>query len=255
MLVAAGTDLAACAPARLPREGGFDYQLGASHDADLGVVVRDASAAPLPGAYSVCYVNGFQTQPGQEGLWDEHPELLLRDAAGEPVVDPDWPDEILLDPSTPARRDGILAVLGPVIAGCAEAGFDAFEIDNLDSLTRTDALERTDALALAADFARLAHEHGLEIAQKNVAEFSRTLHDELGYDLAVVEECGAYAECAAFTEVYGEDVLQIEYPDSLAAAGLTFADVCAMPDRAPHTILRDRGLVGPEDPEHLFAAC
>lgn len=254
-LLAGALLLTACGSAHLPPEGGFDYQLGAAYEADLAIVVRDAGAVPLPGAYSLCYVNGFQTQLGQEALWAAHPELLLRDAAGEEVRDPDWPDEILLDPSTPPQRAGILAVLGPVIAGCAEAGFDAVEIDNLDSFTRADGIAREDALALAADFADVAHDHGLEIAQKNAAELSRTLHDELGYDLAVVEECGAYQECAAFTDVYGEHVLQIEYPDSLAEAGLRFDDVCARQDRAEHTILRDRDLVGPDDPAYLDEAC
>src|SRR3546814_7797243 len=53
-----------------PVTGQFDYQLGgAEDDGDLAVVVRDASAQPVPGAYNVCYVNGFQTQPDQAATW------------------------------------------------------------------------------------------------------------------------------------------------------------------------------------------
>ncbi len=245
-------------PAALPpTEGVFDYQLGATAGrspggATIDVVARDATAAPLEGAYNVCYVNGFQTQPGAD--WSEHPSALLRDASGDPVRDPDWPDEIVLDPSTAASREAILEVIGPVIEGCADDGFDAVEIDNLDTWTRFD-ISRDDAFALAAAYVSTAHDLGLAIAQKNAAEATRPAHDDLGFDFAVVEECGAYDECAAYTDVYGPHVLQIEYPDSLADAGVTFADVCALPDRAPLTILRDRELVGQDDAAYIYDAC
>ena len=32
----------------------------------MTVVVRDSTDMPEPGLYSICYVNGFQTQPGAE---------------------------------------------------------------------------------------------------------------------------------------------------------------------------------------------
>ena len=128
-----------------PTEGVFDYQLGGTADelsdgTPIDVVARDATAAPLESAYNVCYVNGFQTQPGAD--WSEHPDALLRDASGDPVPDPDWPDEFILDPSTASARAAILEVISPVIEGCAEAGFDAVEIDNLDTWTRFDAISQ-----------------------------------------------------------------------------------------------------------------
>jgi hypothetical protein len=243
-----------------PTAGTFDYQLGAAYDVPggLDVVVRDATAEPAPGAYSVCYVNGFQTQPGDAALWlGEHPDALLRDAAGEPVVDPAWPDEYVLDPSTADRRAAILAVLGPVVTGCAEAGFDAVEIDNLDTWTRFDdpATGRVDeagALALAAAYVDLAHGAGLAVAQKNAAEVAAVGHDELGFDLAVTEECAVHDECAAYTAAYGDHVLQVEYTDALPEG---FAAVCARRDRAPLTILRDRDLVGPDDAGYVRTQC
>lgn len=241
-----------------PTEGVFDYQLGAPADrltdgTPLDVVVRDATAAPLENAYNVCYVNGFQTQPGAD--WSDHPSALLRNASGDPVRDPDWPDELILDPSTASARELILEVMAPVIEGCADDGFDAIEIDNLDTWTRFDAISKDGALALASAYVTAAHDLGLAIAQKNAAEAARVAHDDLGFDFAVVEECGAYAECAAYTDVYGSHVLQIEYPDSLAEADLTFADVCADPARAPLTILRDRDLVGQDDPAYVYSSC
>ncbi len=251
-------------PALPPTDGVLDYQLGAAYDeVDVGdgpvrpdVVVRDATAAPLPGAYSVCYVNGFQTQPGETDRWlDGHEDLLLHDADGTLVVDPDWPDEHVLDPSTPEQRDGILAILGAVVTGCADAGFDAVELDNLDTWTRFDAIDEDGAHALARAYVDLAHDAGLAVAQKNAAEIATVAHDDLGFDLAVTEECAVFDECAAYTDVYGDHVLQVEYPDALAAAGLTFDDVCARDDRPPLTVLRDRDLVGPDDPGYAYASC
>ncbi|WP_255371942.1 endo alpha-1,4 polygalactosaminidase [Cellulosimicrobium sp. CUA-896] len=217
---------------------------------------RDGRAAE--GAYSVCYVNGFQTQPGEGSRWlEDHPDLVLRDAAGEPVVDPDWPDELVLDPSTAQQRAGILEVLGPVVTGCADAGFDAVEIDNLDTWTRFDdaatgRIDEEGALRLAAAYVELAHDAGLAVAQKNAAEVAGLAHDELGFDLAVTEECAAYDECAAYTDVYADHVLQVEYTDALPAP---FAAVCARDDRAPLTVLRDRDLVGPDDGTYVREQC
>ncbi len=95
--------LGGCSPAdedadiRVPPAGaGFDYQLGGVYDppAEVGVVARDSTVEPVGGGvYDICYVNGFQTQPGDAEHWlAEHPELVLRDETGGPIADPDWPD-------------------------------------------------------------------------------------------------------------------------------------------------------------------
>src|SRR3954468_22116986 len=49
-----------------------DYQLGGVYEPADGVAIvgRDRAADPAPGIYSVCYVNGFQTQPGELDTWD-----------------------------------------------------------------------------------------------------------------------------------------------------------------------------------------
>ncbi|WP_454041853.1 endo alpha-1,4 polygalactosaminidase [Cellulosimicrobium sp. Marseille-Q8652] len=261
-VVLAGCSAAPSPPAyRLPpTEGTFDYQLGAAYDVPggLDVVVRDATAEPADGAYSVCYVNGFQTQPAETDRWvREHEDLLLHDASGQLVVDPDWPDEHVLDPSTAVQRDGILEILGPVVTGCADAGFDAVEIDNLDTWTRFDdpdtgRIDEEGALALATAYVDLAHDAGLAVAQKNAAEIAAVARDDLGFDFAVTEECAVYDECAAYTDVYGDHVLQVEYDDALPEP---FDRVCARTDRAPLTVLRDRDLVGPDDAGYVRAQC
>lgn len=229
-----------------------DYQLGGAYDpADgVGIVGRDRSDEPADGLYSICYVNGFQTQPGELDSW---PDDLVLQSDGTPVFDPDWPDEALLDTSTDDRRDRIAEMVGPWIEGCAEAGFDAVEFDNLDSYTRSgDALTLDDNLALAALLVDVAHDSGLAAGQKNAAEDAAALRERAGFDFAVVEECGAYEECAAFTDVYGDAVVDIEYSDELPR---TFAEMCADDESPASMVLRDRDLVTPGHDEYVFETC
>ncbi|MFJ4166881.1 endo alpha-1,4 polygalactosaminidase [Microbacterium sp. NPDC089698] len=247
-----------------PTQGVFDYQLGGAYDlvqSDSGehapdVVARDATAAAPSTGYGICYVNGFQTQPGEASSWTTtRDSLLLHDADGQPETDPAWPDEYILDPSAADQRDGILAVIGPLIDGCARSGFAAVEIDNLDTWTRFDRIDPEGAQVLARAYVERAHSAGLAIAQKNAAEIARIGHDKLGFDFAVVEECAAFHECGEYTQAYGTHVLQIEYPDSLKDAGIDFSDVCADPDRAALAILRDRVLLPRGEPGYIYDRC
>jgi hypothetical protein len=186
-----------------------DYQLGGvrSAPAHVGIVVRDREARPLPGRYNVCYVNGFQTQPGERALWRRHPDLVLRDH-GKPVVDEAW-GEMLLDVRTKAKRQRLAAIVGRWSRGCARAGYDAVEYDNLDSFTRSHGLiKRGQAISYARLLVRAAHRAGLAAGQKNLAGFDGT---SVGYDFAVAEECGRYHECDSYTRFYGDHVLSIEY--------------------------------------------
>ncbi len=43
----------------------FDYQIGGPYSPakDVATVIRDRHAKPAVGAYNVCYINAFQTQP------------------------------------------------------------------------------------------------------------------------------------------------------------------------------------------------
>lgn len=230
-----------------------DYQLGGGYPpADgIGGVVRDVTDVPEGGLWSACYVNGFQTQPADRQWWlDEHPDLVLRDDAGEPVVDEGWPDELLLDTSTDANVAALAEVVGAQVAVCAERGFDAVEYDNLDSWTRSDGrLDEDGAVALATRLVAVAHEAGLAAGQKNTPDLGTRGRDEAGFDFAVAEECAQYDECAAYTDVYGDAVLDVEYEvDGFAAA-------CADPDRPASTILRDRDLSTPDDRAYVLEVC
>jgi len=233
-----------------PVNAGIDYQLGGAYPPPPGVqiVVRDRTATKADGVYNVCYVNGFQIQPDDEAFWlDQHPELVLRDAAGEPVIDADW-NEILIDVATPARRAAVAEIVGGWIARCKASGFDAVEIDNLDAFTRSGGLLRAaDAVAAMQLFATTAHAHGLPIAQKNAAEMVDR-RAEMGTDFVVAEECNRYQECDAYTAGYGDHVLVIEYRRVDFDAGCR-----AFPGLS--IVLRDRSLVRRNQGGYVYAGC
>ena len=250
--MAAGYPPAVASPITLPPVGGApDYQLGAAYPPSppVTIVARDRTAAPPEGTYAICYVNAFQTQPGEIGFWP--PEVLLRDADGSLAHDPDWPQEVLLDTRTPQQRDAIRGVVNGWISDCADKGYDAVEFDNIDSYTRVDVLRRADAVALARELTSSAHSVGLAAAQKNAAEDAPALR-AAGFDFAVAEECAAYDECSSYTGVYGDHVVAIEYTDNLPQP---FLQMCASPDHVPSTVLRDRDLVAPSEPGYHFELC
>ncbi len=78
-----------------------DYQIGGAFTPArrVGVVSRDRNAAPSP---------------------------------GDPVVDGQW-GKFLLDTGRAGKRAALADVVGEWIDGCAADGFDAVELDNLDS--------------------------------------------------------------------------------------------------------------------------
>lgn len=235
----------------LPPEGGApDYQLGDGYPPPDGVdiVVRDRTSPPPANAYSICYLNAFQTQPGERQDWPD--ELLLVDSDGEPVVDPDWPDEVILDTSTDDNREAIEEKVTPWIRECASAGFNAVEFDNLDTYARSGgALTLEDNAELAEDLVEVAHEAGLAAAQKNAAEDSETLRDEAEFDFAIAEQCAEFDECAAYERVYGDRVIDIEYDATV------FRSACGDDGMPRSAVLRDRELTTPADPAYVFELC
>jgi hypothetical protein len=252
-------------PTPFPADPVVDYQLGGGYPPPEGVtvVVRDSTDEPAEGVYGICYVNGFQTQPGAD--WPD--ELVLHDASGAEVFDPGWPDERLLDIRTAQNREAAAGVLAPVIRGCADAGFQAVEFDNLDSYTRSDgAFGLEEAVAFGALLVEEAHAVGLAAGQKNTPQLAGRGHDEIGFDFAVAEECAYYQECSAYTDVYGDRVIDIEYADAFAGgldggsaasegAVTSFEQACAQPDRPFGTVLRDRDLAPAGTEGHVYARC
>ncbi|EGX57762.1 hypothetical protein SZN_21156 [Streptomyces zinciresistens K42] len=228
------------AKVRLPEPGAaFDYQIGGPYKPPAGVraLARDRSAEPVPGLYNICYVNAFQAQPETEDWWRaRYPDLLLRDGKGKLVVDRNW-DEVLLDISTPAKRERLAGVVGTWIDGCAKDGFQAVEADNLDSDERSGGrLTADDNAAFAKLIAARAHAAGLAIGQKNAAALTGR-RGEIGFDFAISEECGQYDECGVYADAYDGRVFDIEYRrDGLDAA-------CAGWGRRISVVLRDLDVV------------
>ena len=258
--VAAGSisRAATAAPARVlpPVNAAADYQLGGAYVPARGVTVvtRDMTDAPARGTYGICYVNAFQTQPELRLWWlTKHPTLVLRDARGRVVTDPGWPGEMLLDTSTAAKRASLASIMGGWFAHCRAVGYRAVEPDNLDSWTRS---ARRLTLRQNASYAALlsarAHALGLAIAQKNDTDML-ALRSTTKFDFAVTEECQVYAECAAYTRVYGRHVIEIEYTDNGGRAG--FAKACAARGSSITIVYRDRNLVPRGARGYAYAAC
>ncbi|GAA3526161.1 endo alpha-1,4 polygalactosaminidase [Aeromicrobium panaciterrae] len=232
-----------------PAAGVADYQLGGAYEpaASVQIVTRDRTDEPVPGRYNICYVNAFQTQPGELDFWQSrHPSLLLHHD-GELLVDHGWPDEVILDLSTAAKRSEAADVVGTWFDGCVKDGYDAIEPDNLDSWTRSKGLiTESDALAFASLLVDRAHASGLAIAQKNTAEWAGK---DIGFDFAVAEECEVFDECGAYTETYGSHVIEIEYADA------PFSRSCAERGGELSIVRRDRDVVPSGEPGYVYRTC
>ena len=247
------TPVGASATAELPpfpSNATADYQLGGGYPVAAELVVRDWREQPLPGAYNVCYLNPFQTQPEHRKRWrKQHPELLLRDRVGELLGDPNWPGEYLLDISTRKNRAALAAISKKWIRRCAKAGFDAIEPDNLDSWTRSDGLLRKrHAVKLSTKLVRLGHRAGLAVAQKNAVELVGK-RDRVGWDFAIVEDCQRYDECTDVISAYGDAVLAVEYRQR------DFQRACANHGAQISVVLRDRQLVPAGTADYRYDSC
>jgi Glycoside-hydrolase family GH114 len=249
------THTAGPVPTAPPVDAGFDYQLGGGYPLPDGVTVvtRDRTDRPAAGAYNICYVNAYQTQPGRLRWWKRtHRPLLLR-YHGRLLHDPGWPGEVLLDTADAAKRRAIAGVVGRWFSGCADDGFDAVEPDNLDSYTRSHhQLDRAGALALATLLADRAHHAGLAIAQKNLAGLTRARRLAVGFDFAVSEECMVWHECGSYRRAYGRHVIEIEYTDNGRAA---FRKACRDHGGDWSIVLRDRMLRTPASPRYAYQKC
>ena len=228
----------------------WDYQIGKPYTPREGVTVvsRDREANPLEGAYTMCYVNAYQTQPGEVRWWkNNHPQLLLK-KDGKYVVDGYW-GEILLDIGTAAKREQLASIVGEWIAQCGLDDFQAIEPDNLDSWTRSRGeLTRSDAFDFAALMIDRAHAEGLAIGQKNAAGAAQ-LGANLGFDFAVAEECGRWRECNAYIDAYDDQVFVIEY------RAQDFDYSCDRWAAQLSIILRDRMVTAPGSRKYVYKAC
>jgi hypothetical protein len=247
-----------------PGNARFDYQIGGDYTPRGGVrvVSRDwfAGRDAAGGRYTICYVNAFQTQaderwvdrPDERSNW---PRRLVLHRLGD---DPHWGGEYLIDLSTAAKRRAAARHVRPMVDACRAKGFEAVEFDNLDSWTRFDGTPLADrvpfgrqaAIAYARLLTNYAHRRGLAVAQKNASELSRfaAVH-RIGFDFAIVEQCGEYRECRAATAIYGSRVIDVEY----TIGG--FRSACAAVGRRVSVVLRDRAVSVPGSATYRYRSC
>ena len=249
---ASGSAAAPKHPTPPPTAAKFDYQLGGPYPVPAGVTVvsRDSTASPAAGVYNICYLNAFQIQPGTEAWWRaNHPDLLLTDADGSPVIDKDW-NEQLLDVSTEAKRAELAKVEFGWVDGCAAKGFQATEGDNLDSYQRSDGrLDASQTVAFATLLAQHAHAAGLAVGQKNTTELLDRRR-QIGFDFVVAEQCGATGECDQYAAAYPGRVLDIEYDDS------GFAKACqAAKSGGISAVRRDHDVTPADIPKYVYKQC
>lgn len=232
-----------------PVNGQFDYQIGGAYTplSSVAIVDRDRNDPPVAGKYNICYVNAFQTQPEEANWWQaNHSDLLLHNSSGGLVIDSAW-NEILLDTSTQAKREALLAIIGPWIDGCAASGYAGLEPDNLDSYTRSKGyLTAGENLAFASMLTNRAHADNLAVAQKNASELNTTT---VPFDYAITEECQRYHECELFTSRYGQHVIEIEYRNT------PFNNACAARGSTISIIRRDVEVVPLGEPGYVYKWC
>lgn len=241
----------------LPAVGAkWDYQLGGSYTPPSGVTVveRDRTETPARQGYDICYINGFQTQPGDQSSWPD--DVLVKDTSGNPLVDSNWPDEYILDTSTDEKRQAILTIVQPWITGCRSAGYHAIEMDNLDSYSRdginNGQITIESNYAMASMYIRAAHDVGLAIAQKNCAENASDLK-ALGFDFAISESCSKYSECDQYTNAYSV-VMGVEYTDEITSAS-KFTKACSTSGHPTSLIWRDHDLVAQGVSGYKYTSC
>jgi hypothetical protein len=249
--------MTACGP---PPDAKFDYQIGGDYSPEAGVEVvsRDwFSGSPLAGAYSICYINAFQTQgnyswvdrPDEQNNW---PQNLVLTSLGD---DPNWGGEYLIDISTSAKRSQAAGWVEQMVDGCAASGFDAVEFDNLDSWTRFDGTPlagqvpfgEAEAKAYATLLTDYTHSKLLASGHKNTTDLLDDAED-IGFDFAVVESCGLFDECTDFTAVY-DRVVAIEYTN----AG--FATACAEIGGVASVVRRDVNVSMPGSGTYIYDEC
>jgi Glycoside-hydrolase family GH114 len=246
-----------------PVNAGFDYQIGGDYPLPLGVSVvsRDwfAGSADVR-AYSICYVNAFQTQsdddsvdrPDEKSNW---PRGLVLEDLGD---DPNWGGEYLVDLSSANKRTRAAEWVQPMIETCGAKGFKAVEYDNLDSWTRFDGTPaarrvpfgKRHAIAYAELLTDRAHALGLAVAQKNTLALNRRQsRTRIGFDFAIAESCGRYSECRAYRALYRNRVIAIEYRRR------DFGRACRTVGNSFSVVLRDRSVTTPDSRSYRYAAC
>jgi hypothetical protein len=241
-------DSVAGLPAGAPRpEATFQWQLS-GYPPDLSVDAEvydldlfettDAELAELQSrddVTTVCYFSAGTYEEFRDDA-DGFPEELR----GEPL--PDHPDERWLDVRA---IDELAPVIEARLDRCAERGFDAVEMDNVDAYANDSGFDLTpeDQLEFNRWLADAARERGLSPGLKGTAELAGDLVDD--FDWALVEQCIQYEECEQFRPFVddGKAVFVVEYEGDEDEVCRAASELDGM------TVVRaDYALDGPVDP-------
>ena len=197
-----------------------------------------------------CYVNAFQTQPDGDGSRPDLTSNWPSEVVITELEDPEWGGEFLIDISTSELRSTAAAHVQQMIETCASKGYNAVEFDNLDSFTRYDdsGFTQADAVEYATLLVTNTHALGLAAAQKNTAELLG-FKDAIGFDFAVVEQCGEFDECEQFSTAYNEAMVDIEYQDS------SFTNACSAIGGTSAVVRRDVGVTAPGSSTYVIDQC
>ena len=140
----------------------------------------------------------------------------------------------------------------PWLDGCARAGYQAVQADNLDSFTRSAGLlHAAEALRFGGMLVARAHALGLALGQKSSGELAPAARQE-GFDFALAEECEIHRECDSYADVYGDALIEIEFADQDARA---FVYACEARGRRVSVVRRDRTLAAAGEPGHVEQWC
>jgi len=197
-------------------ESYWDWQLSAPFDLNRSVKIyaldpdnvsrRQIEALKNRDIKTVCYVSIGTLENYREDVAD-FPANIIGKTYEE------WPDERFLDIR---RHDLLFLLMRARFQRCKDRGFDAIEPDNMDVHDNESGCDvtREDMLSYILGLAEIAHDMGLEFAQKNVPELTAPLAAKL--DFIIMEECykDGWCEDALPYLRLGKDVLDAEYRES-----------------------------------------
>lgn len=224
--------------------GDWDWQLGGPHDfnVDVGMLDLDPDEVTAPdiaalngrGVRATAYVSVGTLEDWRADFGDFPAKVVGKAYDG-------WPGENFLD-----IRD--IATLEPIMRArfetAAAMGFAAIEPDNLDVHINESGFGITAAetVTYAKAMARIAHEMGLEIAEKNLPDLVPQLAGTM--DFMIAEDCFADGWCEKtrpFIE-RGKPVYDAEYTDT----GVDWGAACSYAKSVGISmILHNRDLAGP----------
>lgn len=183
--------------------------------------LREAGRTP------VCYFSAGSFEPWRSDAGHIPPETVGKVVQG-------WPDERWLDVRA---REELLPVMTERIRECRRKGFLGVDADNVGVVGNDTGFEvsTADEVAYIRALADAAHAEAMAFGLKNATEALPRVMEHV--DFAVNEECHAYDECGAYSDLLrsGRPVVNLEYSGDPAT-------ICADRPEGMVTLLKDPDL-------------